>query len=92
MYPFFALEPALLLFPFRYFDAVRGKWVRARYVAERHEIEARYEQWEISGPPEVRSRGYAMMFSPSAAMAVVVCAPTRGVIFEANKVRQFIQC
>ena len=31
-----------------------GKWVRARYVAERHEIAARYTEWEIIGPPEIR--------------------------------------
>ena len=53
----FALKSPLLLYPFRYFDPVRKRWVRARYVAERHEIESRYEQWEITGPPEIRSRG-----------------------------------
>ena len=31
-----------------------GKWVKARYVAERHEIAARYAEWEIIGPPEIR--------------------------------------
>ena len=34
--------PILELFPFRYWDAVRGRWIKARYVAERHEIEARH--------------------------------------------------
>jgi hypothetical protein len=34
--------PLLILFPFRFRDPVSGKWVCARYVAERHEIEARY--------------------------------------------------
>jgi hypothetical protein len=44
-------------------DPVSGKWVRARYVAERHEIASRYAEWEITGPPEIlRSRGGA--FSP----------------------------
>jgi hypothetical protein len=28
------------LFPSRYCDPLTGKWVRARYVAERHEIGA----------------------------------------------------
>jgi hypothetical protein len=27
-------------------------WVRARYVAERHELEARYQEWEIIGEVE----------------------------------------
>ena len=31
-----------------------GKWVRARYVAEFHEIKRRYVEWEIIGPPEIR--------------------------------------
>src|SRR5258705_12125877 len=39
----------LLLHPFRYFDPVRKRWIRARYVAERHVIEASYEKWEITG-------------------------------------------
>ena len=46
--------PRLELFPFRFRDPVSRKWVRARYVAERHEIEARYAEWEITGPPEIR--------------------------------------
>ena len=46
--------PRLKLFPFRYRDRLTGKWVRARYVAERHEIAARYGKWEIIGPPEIR--------------------------------------
>ena len=29
--------PRLELFPFRYRDRLTGKWVKARYVAERHE-------------------------------------------------------
>ena len=63
MHPFYALKPPLLLYPFRFFDPVRGRWVRARYLAERHEIEVRYAQWEIIGPPEIRG-GYATMFNP----------------------------
>src|SRR4030095_12481857 len=44
----------LRLYPFRFRDPVSRKWVRARYVAERHEIEARYTVWEIVGQPEYR--------------------------------------
>jgi hypothetical protein len=33
---------------------VTGKWVKARYVAERHEIAARYAKWAIIGTPEIR--------------------------------------
>jgi len=40
--------PALNSSPFRY------KWVKARYVAERHEIATRYAEWEIIGPREIR--------------------------------------
>jgi len=31
-----------------------GKWVRARYLAERHVIAERYAEFEIIGPPEIR--------------------------------------
>jgi hypothetical protein len=44
----------LVLFPFRFRDPVSGKWVKARYVAERHEIIARYREWQIIGGPEYR--------------------------------------
>src|SRR3954471_4481133 len=46
--------PRLELFPFRYRDRLTGKWVKARYVAERHEIAARYAEWKIIGPPQIR--------------------------------------
>jgi hypothetical protein len=46
--------PRLELYPFRYRDRLTGKWVKARYVAERREIAARYAEWEIIGPPEIR--------------------------------------
>ena len=46
--------PRLELYPFRYRDPVTAKWIRARYVAERHEIAARYAEWEIIGPAEIR--------------------------------------
>jgi len=46
--------PRLELFPFRYREPFTGKWAKARYRAERHEIAARYQEWEITGPPEIR--------------------------------------
>jgi hypothetical protein len=51
----FNANARLELFPFRYRDRLTGKWVKARYVAERHEIAARYGEWEIIGPPEIRN-------------------------------------
>ena len=44
----------LLLYPFRYRSRTKGKWVKARYVAEQREIAARHSEWEIVGPPEIR--------------------------------------
>ena len=44
----------IALFPFRYRDPLTGKWVRARYRAELHEIRARYQLWEVTGPAEFR--------------------------------------
>ncbi|HLX28945.1 MAG TPA: hypothetical protein VKV24_10730 [Casimicrobiaceae bacterium] len=48
--------PRLPLYPFRYRSEVTGKWVKARYIAEMHEIEREHApgDWEIIGPPEVR--------------------------------------
>ena len=48
------MAPRLELFAFRYRDPRTGKWVRARYRAELHELEERYVEWEIIGPPEIR--------------------------------------
>ena len=48
------MAPRLELFPFRYRDPVTGKWVRARYCAELHEIAKRHTEFEIAGPPEIR--------------------------------------
>jgi hypothetical protein len=31
------------IFPFRFFDRIRGRWVTARYKASREDIAARYE-------------------------------------------------
>ena len=50
------------LFPFSYYDLIRKRWVKARYLAELPEIEARYKQWRLEGPPEIRSgRGSGFM-------------------------------
>ena len=54
--------PPIELFPFRYRDPLSGKWKRARYVATREEIAARHTEWEIIGPPEIRSDEPARMF------------------------------
>jgi hypothetical protein len=43
------------LFPFRYKDPIRGRWIRARYLAERHELVERYAEFEIVGAPERRT-------------------------------------
>ena len=53
----------LLCYAFRYRDELTGRWVKARYKAERHEIEARYSEWEIIGEPEYR-RPFGAMFNP----------------------------
>jgi hypothetical protein len=38
------------LFPFKFFDSIRGRWIQARYKATPEEITTRYERWEIIGP------------------------------------------
>jgi hypothetical protein len=48
------MAPRLELFPFRYRDPLIGKWIRARYRADRHEIAARHTEFETIGPPEIR--------------------------------------
>jgi hypothetical protein len=58
-------------FPFRYRDRLTGKWVRARYKAEKHEIADRHAEWEITGPGETRRRGgLGSAFTPWAAPPV----------------------
>ena len=54
----------LVLYPFRYRDETTGKWMKARYVAELHDIEARHAQWEPTGPPEVRELAPKRYFHP----------------------------
>jgi len=49
-----------VLYPFRYRHELTGKWVKARYVAEVREIRARYKEWEIIGPPEIRGASHSL--------------------------------
>ncbi len=44
------------LFPFSYFDELRGRWMRARYVATLDDIRARYARYRLEGAPELRER------------------------------------
>ena len=48
------MAPRVDLFAFCYRDAICAKWIRARYVATREEIEQRYAEWEILRPAEIR--------------------------------------
>ena len=47
------MAPRIEPFAFRYRDPGTGKWLLARYVAERQEIAARYAKWEITGPADL---------------------------------------
>jgi hypothetical protein len=44
----------LVLYRFAYFDELRHRWIRARYVCQAPEIRCRYEDYELLGAPEVR--------------------------------------
>lgn len=44
----------VLVYAFRYRDPRTGKWVKARYRAELHEIANRHAEFETSGEPEIR--------------------------------------
>lgn len=52
------------LFSFRYRDPFTGRWIRARYKAERHEIAARYAEWEILGAEMRDARPGTASFNP----------------------------
>ena len=56
----------LVLYPFRFRDPVAKKWIRARYVAERSELERRYAEREIVGEPEYGRR----IIQPVATLAI----------------------
>jgi hypothetical protein len=61
----FDLHPGVrLYYPFRHRDPHKGKWIRARYVAERHVIAERYAEWQVTGPPEIRTRSGGGSFNP----------------------------
>jgi hypothetical protein len=53
------------LHSFRFRHPRTGKWIRARYRATRAELESRYREWEIIGPPEVRGDTPVQMFQPT---------------------------
>ena len=42
--------PDELLYPFRYFDPIRNRWLQARYKARKVDIAARHQGWEVTGP------------------------------------------
>ena len=46
--------PRIELYAFRYRNPRTGKWTTARYSAEPREIAARYVDFELLGPPEIR--------------------------------------
>ena len=46
--------PTLQLYPFRFRDRLTGKWVRARHKLQVPELQRRYDEWEITGAPEIR--------------------------------------
>jgi hypothetical protein len=48
------MRHTIYLYPFKFRDSLTGKWVHARYVAERRVLEERYREFEIIGPPEAR--------------------------------------
>src|SRR5687767_11923671 len=45
---------AIERYPFSYYDEMRKRWVRARYVAHLEAIKATYPKYRIEGPPEIR--------------------------------------
>lgn len=56
----------LSLYPFRYRDAVTGKWRNARYKAEIHEIRERHgDEFEITGEPMIIRGPLTGWFDPA---------------------------
>ncbi len=43
------------LYPFSFYDLMRRRWTRARYVASLDDLAARYDCFRIEGPPELRT-------------------------------------
>ena len=48
------MKRRLELYRFRYFDTLRQRWLRARYVLEAPAIRCRYPEYELVGAPEIR--------------------------------------
>ena len=46
----------LELYPFKFRDRITGRWVRARHKLPVPELQRRYAEWEIIGPPENPAR------------------------------------
>jgi len=44
----------LELYRFSYFDELRKRWLRARYVLEAPAIRCQYPEYELISPPEIR--------------------------------------
>lgn len=68
------------LFPFRFFDPIRKRWVPARYKAMREDIAARYEKWEITGPgwtPSPVGGSFVPFVKPEPPRLWVVNPPTK---------------
>lgn len=66
----------LELFRFRYRNPLTGKWVKARYRAERREIAERHAEFELVGEPEIRNVDPdARYFTPHREPAPVRDAP-----------------
>ena len=61
--------------------------LRARHVAERHEIEMRYREWEIIGEPEYR-RPMGAAFSPWNCHECLLTATTRDKVSRSKAVYQ----
>jgi hypothetical protein len=49
--------PPIVLYPFSYFDPLRRRWIRARYVATLEDIRARHPEHRLEGEPEIRETG-----------------------------------
>jgi hypothetical protein len=42
----------VVLYPFRYFDLMRRKWMKASYKASLEDIATRYGCFKLDGPPK----------------------------------------
>jgi len=47
-------ERRIELFPFRFWDPLRQRWINARYLCTLDDLRRRYERFEIVGKPEIR--------------------------------------